>query len=440
MQTYQNIIIGFGKGGKTLAKQLAQQGEKTLLIEKSPQMYGGTCINVGCIPSKSLITQAEKHYDFTTAMMNKNNLISNLRDKNFHMLADDSNIDVWTATAKFKNNDTLIATFLNGDATEVTGQRIFINTGATPVIPPIQGAKVTSRILTSEEVLAQHHRPESLTIIGSGYIGLEFASMYAQFGTKVTIIDRHESFIPREDQEIAAIIKNDLENSGIEFKLGVQNLQLQETANKVSVVFNDNEVIESELVLLATGRKPNTQNLGLENTDIQLADNGAIIVDSYLKTTVPNIWAIGDVKGGLQFTYISLDDSKIIADQLFGNSQRTIDNRPIVPYTVFLTPTLSVVGINEDQAKQQQLNYKVFKLPVANIPKANILGDSRGLFKVIVDKNTQYILGATLYGVESQELINIITLAMQMQIPYTVLKNQIYTHPTMTEALNDLFK
>ena len=188
---------------------------------------------------------------------------------------------------------------------------------------------------------------------------------------------------------------------------------------------------------VATGRKPNTENLGLENTGIQLTDRGAIKVDNHLQTTVPNIWAIGDVKGGLQFTYISLDDFRIIKDQLFGSGKRSLSDRINVPYSVFITPSLSRVGLSEKEAKAQGINYELKKLPVAAIPKAK---DLRGLFKALIDPETGLILGVTLYGAESYELINMISLAMKMKIPAAVLWDQIYTHPTMSESFNDLFK
>ena len=441
MENFKYIIIGFGKGGKTLAKTLATKKEQVLVIEQDETMYGGTCINIGCIPSKKLITQAQKQIPLETASENKQVLISALRNKNYHMIADEETAQVWNGTARFLSNYELEVQLIDGTVKNVKGEYIFINTGARSVIPTIKGLDATaSNVLTSTEALNLKSAPKRLAIIGAGYIGLEFASMFNKFGSQVTVIDSFEQFIPREDPEIAHLVRQDLTNAGIDIHLGVKNLTFRHHEAEIEITYNDTESIQADYVLLATGRTPNTAALGLENTDITVLPTGAIQVDEYLKTSVPNVWAIGDVKGGPQFTYVSLDDFRIIADQLFGTGERTVNDRTLIPYTVFITPALSNVGINEEQAKTKGLNYKVFKLPVANIPKAHILDDTRGLFKVIVDADTNLILGASLYGVESQEIINIITLAMQANIPYTVLKNQIFTHPTMSESLNDLFK
>lgn len=301
---------------------------------------------------------------------------------------------------------------------------------------PIPGLAESNAILDSTAAMDQKEMPEKLVIIGAGYIGLEFASMFAKYGSKVTLLDLHEQFLPREDDDIASEIKKDMENSGVTFELGVKINRVDDQTVYYEKDGHSYEAV-ADRILVATGRKPNTENLGLENTGIQLTDRGAIKVDDHLQTTVPNIWAIGDVKGGLQFTYISLDDFRIIKDQLFGSGKRSLSDRINVPYSVFVTPSLSRVGLSEKEAKAQGINYELKKLPVAAIPKAK---DPRGLFKALIDPETGLILGVTLYGAESYELINMISLAMKMKIPAAVLWDQIYTHPTMSESFNDLFK
>ncbi|MFR4789942.1 MAG: FAD-dependent oxidoreductase, partial [Lactobacillus acidophilus] len=327
----------------------------------------------------------------------------------------------------------------DGTKEKYSGKRIFINTGAIPNYAPIPGLIESNKVINSTEAMDQTEMPKKLTIIGSGYIGLEFASMFANYGTKVTVLDNHRDFLPREDNDISEMIKQDLENTGIKFELGVKINRVED-----DTVFYEkdgqNLSIKSDRILAATGRKPNTQNLGLENTNIELTDNGAIKVNDHLMTTAQNVWAIGDVKGGPQFTYISLDDYRIIKDQLFGDGKRVISDRINIPYSVFITPALSQVGLNEKQAKKQEINYELKKLPVAAIPKARVAKDTRGLFKALVDPTTNQILGATLYGIESYELINQISMAMKAKIPANILRDQIYTHPTMSEAFNDLFK
>lgn len=435
----KNIIIGFGKGGKTLAKFLASKNEEVLVIEKSNQMYGGTCINIACLPSKRLIIEAANGIEFTDAINSKNEMTSFLRNANYHMLADEKTVTVLDGTAKFLSDHEIEVTKNDGTKEKYSGKRIFINTGAIPNYAPIPGLIESNKVINSTEAMDQTEMPKKLTIIGSGYIGLEFASMFANYGTKVTVLDNHRDFLPREDNDISEMIKQDLENTGIKFELGVKINRVED-----DTVFYEkdgqNLSIKSDRILAATGRKPNTQNLGLENTNIELTDNGAIKVNDHLMTTAQNIWAIGDVKGGPQFTYISLDDYRIIKDQLFGDGKRVISDRINIPYSVFITPALSQVGLNEKQAKKQEINYELKKLPVAAIPKARVAKDTRGLFKALVDPTTNQILGATLYGIESYELINQISMAMKAKIPANILRDQIYTHPTMSEAFNDLFK
>ncbi|WP_251717712.1 FAD-dependent oxidoreductase [Lactobacillus agrestimuris] len=439
MDTIKNIIIGFGKGGKTLAKFLAGRGEEVLVIEKSNKMYGGTCINIACLPSKRLIIEAENGVDFVDAVNGKNDMTAMLRNKNYHMLADEQTVTVLDGTAKFLNDHEIEVTTSDGEVKKFKGERIFINTGATPVNLSIPGLQESRAVMDSTAAMDQTTLPKNVVVIGAGYIGLEFASMFAKYGSKVTVLDLHSDFLPREDTDIAERIKEDLEKSGIKIELGVDITKVDQEE-----VFyekdGDKYVAKGDRILQATGRKPNIEGLGLENTSIEVTNRGAIKVDDYLQTTVENVWAIGDVKGGPQFTYISLDDFRIIKDQLFGDGKRKVSDRINVPYSVFITPTLSKVGLNEKEAKSQGISYVLKKLPVAAFPKAQVLKDPRGLFKALVDPDTGLILGATLYGAESHELINQISLAINQKIPANVLRDQIYTHPTMSESFNDLFK
>lgn len=443
METIKNIIIGFGKGGKTLAKFLAQKGEEVLVIEKSNKMYGGTCINIACLPSKRLIIEAANGVSYVDAVNGKNEMTAQLREKNYHMLADEKTVTVLDGEAHFIADHEIEVKLSNGKKIQYKGDRIFINTGAVPVMLPIPGLKESKYILDSTQAMDEKKMPKNLTIIGAGYIGLEFASMFAKYGSKVTVLDHNKEFLAREDEDISNAVRKDMEDAGIKFELGVDIEKITDEITDAKITYQINgkrKTINADRILVATGRKPNTENLGLENTAIETTDRGAIKVDDFLRTTVDNVWAIGDVKGGLQFTYISLDDFRIIKDQLFGTGARMVSDRKVVPYTVFISPALSQVGLNEKQANKLGKEYKLFKLPVTAIPKAKVAKDNRGLFKALVDPETEKILGATLYGIESYELINMISLAMKAHLSYTVLRDQIYTHPTMSEAFNDLFK
>ena len=443
METIKNIIIGFGKGGKTLAKFLAQKGEEVLVIEKSNKMYGGTCINIACLPSKRLIIEAANGVSYVDAVNGKNEMTAQLRGKNYHMLADEKTVTVLDGKAHFIADHEIEVELPNGKKAQYKGDRIFINTGAVPVMLPIPGLKESKYILDSTQAMDEKKMPKNLTIIGAGYIGLEFASMFAKYGSKVTVLDHNKEFLAREDEDISNAVRKDMEDAGIKFELGVDIEKITDETSDATVTYQVNgkrKTINADRILVATGRKPNTENLGLENTAIETTDRGAIKVDDFLRTTVDNVWAIGDVKGGLQFTYISLDDFRIIKDQLFGTGARMVSDRKVIPYSVFISPALSQVGLNEKQANKLEKEYKLFKLPVTAIPKAKVAKDNRGLFKALVDPETEKILGATLYGIESYELINMISLAMKAHLSYTVLRDQIYTHPTMSEAFNDLFK
>lgn len=443
MEKVKNLIIGFGKGGKTLAKTLAAKGEEVVVVERSDQMYGGTCINIACLPSKRLIIESTKGTEFSHAVAGKNEMTAFLRDKNYHMLADEDSVTVLDGEARFVSNHVVEVTKADGQKVQFEGERIFINTGAEPVVLPIKGLKESKNVLDSTKAMDETKLPKELVILGAGYIGLEFAGMFARYGSKVTVLDLHTDFIPREDTDVSELVFKDMTKAGVNFELGVNVKEVKDVSDYVEVVYEKEGVevtLKADKVLAATGRKPRTAKLGLENTAIKVDERGAIVVDDQLHTTVPNVWALGDVKGGLQFTYISLDDFRIIKDELFGTGKRRVSDRVVVPYSVFIEPPLSKVGLNEKEAKAKGIEYRLFKLPVAAIPKARVLQETQGIFKILVAKDSDAILGATIYAAESHELINLLALAMKAELPYTLLRDQIYTHPTMSEALNDVLK
>lgn len=443
MEKFKNVVIGFGKAGKTLAKFLAQHDEEVLLIERSDQMYGGTCINVGCLPSKNMIINGQRYIEFADAVAKRGTMTKQLRNKNYHMIADEPLATVWNGQASFIGNHELKVAMADGTTRQVAAERIFINTGATPVWPKVPGLTPSERIVSSKEAMELAKKPARLAIIGGGYIGLEFAEMFNSFGSEVTILDHHTQLLGREDADIAAEVTTDLASLGIKIELNAELTSATDNGRQVLLTYHQNgqkRQNEFDAVLVAAGRRPNIDGLGLENTDIALTERNAIQVDDRLRTTVPDVWALGDVNGGPMFTYISLDDFRIVKDQLFGQGKRTTADRNVVPTASFLTPPLANVGINERQAQAAGKDYLVFKLPVKAIPKARVLEDQRGVYKAIVERDTHRILGATLYAAEAHETINLIALAMKTDLPYETLRDMIFTHPTMSEALNDLFK
>ena len=439
MKQYDLIVIGFGKAGKTLAKYAASTGQKVAVVEQSQTMYGGTCINIGCIPSKTLIHDGLAGKSFISSFNRKNDVVNALNSKNYHMLKDDNNIDILDFKAQFKSND--IIELLNQDgqvAKTITAQHIVINTGAKAVIPTIEGLNNAKHIYDSTGLLNIDFLPKHLVIVGGGYIALEFASMFANLGSKVTVLEHGSTIMPREEQDVVQHALKDLANNDIAIHTNVVTQSFSSDDNTTVINTSQGE-FKADAVLLATGRRPNTEDLGLENTDIAIGERGEIIVNEYLQTSVKHIYAAGDVKGGLQFTYISLDDYRIIKSALYGDQSRTTNNRGTIPYTVFIDPPLSRVGLTAAQAKAQHYNVIEHHILVNSIPRHKINNDARGMFKVIVDKDNQLILGATLYGKESEELINLIKIAIDYRLPYTVLRDNIYTHPTMVESFNDLF-
>ncbi|MCL1989166.1 MAG: FAD-dependent oxidoreductase [Firmicutes bacterium] len=429
---FKNVIIGFGKAGRALAKFLSQHGEESVIIERDKAMYGGTCPNIGCAPSKTLIYAGHTKKPFAEAMATKYKVREMLHNGAYHGAADEPLVSVLDGVASFLS-PTEIAVNLNNKFTKVTGERFFINTGSTPIIPEIPGIDTANNILTSESAMELDKLPQNLVVIGAGYIGLEFAGMFNSFGANVTVLESNPVFLPNEDDDISAAILTDLTNSGIA-------VHLSTTVEKIS----DTEVIangksyKADKVLIAVGRKPNIDDLQLQNANIELS-NGYIKVDETLQTNVPNIWAMGDVRGGPQFYYLSTDDFRIISNQLFGDKSRKLSDRNPVPYSIFTNPTLSHIGLTEKSAKEQNIKYRLFKMAAAPIVRTKVTQDMRGMLKALVDPQTEQILGVTLYHIDSHEVINLISLAMELKLPYTALRDRIYTHPTATEGLNDLF-
>ena len=453
MKKADAVVIGFGKGGKTLAGALAEAGRSVIMVERSDKMYGGTCINVACIPTKSLVHSAalsaamggsfaEKAERYAAAIFEKDRLTGALRGKNYHKLADHPNVTVLTGDGSFLDARHVAVAMADGSREEIEAGQVFINTGARPFVPPIPGLKESRYVYLSESLLDRRDLPRRLVIIGGGYIGMEFASMYANFGSQVTVLQDGAVFLPREDQEVAGAVLESLAARGVEVLRSTKTLGVEDVGDHAEITIENADgrrVLEAEALLVATGRRPNVAGLNLGAAGVELTDRGAVKTDEHLRTTAPNIWAMGDVAGGLQFTYISLDDFRIVKSAVLGDGSRTTANRGQVPYSVFLDPPFSRVGLTEQEARDKGYSVKIARLAAAAIPKANVLQKPTGLLKAVIDADTGLILGAHLFCEESYETINLIKLAMDAKVPYTVLLDGIYTHPTMTEALNVLF-
>ena len=362
-----------------------------------------------------------------------------LRKKNYDKLVS-SGVEVMDGEASFLDDHHVQV--LTKEGPEILeAHRIFINTGAKPFVPDIPGLKQSPRVYLSESIMELETLPRRLVILGGGYIGLEFASMFANFGSQVTILQPNQRFLPREDLEIADAVETSLARRGVRLMRNTALKEVRDEAAETVLILKQDEM-DSELrcdaLLVATGRRPQLDNLHPEAAGIALTSRGAIAVNEQLKTSVDHIWAMGDVTGGLQFTYISQDDSRIVTDAL-NSGPRTTANRGAVPYSVFMDPPFSRVGLSEEEARSAGYDLKIARIPAAAIPKAQVLRKTDGLLKVIIDAKNDQILGAHFFCEESHEMINLIKLAMDAKLPYPVLRDGIYTHPTMSEGLNDLF-
>jgi probable pyridine nucleotide-disulfide oxidoreductase len=442
---YENLIIGFGKGGKTLAAWLANHGSDVAIIEQSDKMYGGACINVACIPTKSLIENAGKKMPYQEAFDVKNELTSFLRKVNYDKIENLPSAIVITGKASFISPDEVKVILSDtGEEKKIKADKIFINTGSQPYIPPIEGIKTSNKVFTSITLMEQSALVKKLAIIGGGFVALEFADMYAEFAAEVTVLDRSETFLPKEDRDVADEVYKILTAKKINILTGISVEKIEDIdKDKVSIQYKNKdgfeERLEASAILVATGRRPTLEGLNIAAAGIKTNKKGYVEVDEFLKTNVGNIWAIGDINGGPQFTYISLDDFRLIRDQLSGGNYTSLKQRKQVASSVFINPQLAHIGLREKEAIEKGYDFKIVKLPAASIPRARINGNTIGFLKTIVDKKTNKILGCTLICDDANEMINTIQMAMNAGLDYQVIRDTIFTHPSMTEAFNDLY-
>ena len=444
------IVIGFGTGGKLVAGAMGRHGARVAMIEQSDQMYGGTCINIGCVPTKSLVHLAETRNPdtdpdewFRHAAYKTKNLTGLLRRKNFAALDAVETVTVITGRAAFLDPHTVtVAT--RHDTLTISAGVIVIDTGSEPVIPDIPGLSACCHAYTSTGLLDTTQRPRRLVVIGGGNVGLEFASVYAQFGSDVTVLEESGRLFAHEDDDVATAAISLLLDAGVNLRTGAHVTGIDDHAETAVVNYTHDgaeAAVEAEAILIAVGRVPATLGLGLHDAGVHTTDRGAVLVDDHLRSSRPHIYAVGDVNGGPQFTYISHDDSRIVLDQLTGPGTRSTADRVAVPSTVFLTPPLARVGMTERQAVEAGRSVDVAAKrieDIAGMPRSEIMDDTRGLMKFVIDADTDEILGAALLCIDSQELINLVALAMRHHVTATELRDTIFTHPTSTEAIGEV--
>jgi pyruvate/2-oxoglutarate dehydrogenase complex dihydrolipoamide dehydrogenase (E3) component len=443
---YDAIIIGSGQAGVPLSFAFADHGWTVALVEKG--MLGGTCINTGCTPTKTMVHRAQvAHYarsaarwgiqardvgvDLPKIVAQKNHVVQGSRNSQQKRIDERSNVRLYHGTAHFIGTHQITV----GDQL-LESERIFINTGARPRIPPIPGLD-TVGCLTNEDMMDLTVLPEHLIVLGGGYIGLEFGQMFVRFGSRVTVIQSSGQIVPREDPEVAAELQKALEAEGIRFLLSARTVQAEKRDRTIALTVeqgSNTSTIAGSHLLVATGRRPNTEDLALDKAGVEINKDGTVRVNSKLETNVPGIWALGDVKGGPAFTHISYNDFQIVYANLVEGKNLTTDKR-IVPYGVFTDPQLGGVGMTEKEARAKGYQLKIGKVPMSWVARARERDETAGLMKIVVDATNDRILGATILSSDGGETVHILYTLMLADIPYTLLKGAVYIHPTLAEGL-----
>lgn len=454
---YDDIVIGGGKAGKTLAPALVADGRKTALVERSLNMIGGGCINIACIPTKTMVASANianavRHsaaygiktapptVDLSAVIQRKQSVVHAMRAMNLHNLQTPLGDDLIIGTARFVAPKAIEVTTAKSSTRLLTAERFFINTGTRPFIPSVPGLTETG-FLTSESIMELEQLPEHLIVLGSGYIGLEFAQMFRRFGCRVTVMGQSEQILSQQDPDIAIAVQTLLERDGIEFLLQAKVLRVERSGNATILqlqVAERETSLQGTHLLVAVGRAPTADTLNLAAAGVAVDARGFVRVNERLETNIPGIWALGDINGGPEYTHVSLDDYRIVKANLIDGGNRHTGDR-LVPSCLFIDPELAHVGLTETEAQQQGYAIRVAKLDVSAVPRAKTLGQTDGLMKAIVDTETGRILGCSLLCHEAGEVISTVQMVMQAQMPYTVLRDGVLTHPTMTEGLNMLF-
>lgn len=448
---FDAIIIGSGQAGNPLSSALTEHGWTVGLVEKSH--LGGTCVNTGCTPTKTMVASSQVAYyarnakkwgvnttgltiDLPAIVARKNAVVQTFRDGQQRRIDQHPKLRLYRGVARFLSPHQLQV----GEET-LESEKIFINTGTRPDPPRLHGID-TVGYLTNESLMELQEIPEHLIVLGGGYIGLEFGQMFRRFGSRVTVIHRGEQLLAREDNDVAIALQKALEAEGIEFRLNANSTQVEEQHGLIALTFSSNgqtETIRGSHLLAATGRAPNTGELGLDKAGVALDSHGYVKVNGRLETNVPGIWALGDVKGGPAFTHISYNDYQIVFANIIEGKNLTIDDR-YLPYSLFTDPQLGRVGVTEKEARASGRKIKIGTFPMSSVARAIERDETAGFMKVIVDAETDRILGASILGIEGGELVQILGPLILANAPYTVLKGAVYIHPTLAEGFFGLME
>lgn len=452
VEQFDYLIVGGGKGGKSLAMALGPAGKKVALVEEG--QIGGTCINVACIPTKTMVASAKllhhvHHGDQFGLSVNdggnqikgvidrKRRVVKGMVDTHKQLFSSTPNLEFILGIAKFVDHKVVAVNTIDGGTRKLTADRIVINTGSSPMVPNIPGL-AEAGYLTNASIMELEELPSHLCIVGGGYIALEFAQIFRRLGSDVSVLLRTDRFLPKEDDDIAAAIKEVLEKEGIHFISGVEVSSVSRSGKTAKLALKKDDVeetLECSHILVATGRVSNNAKLHPEATGVKLDKRGYIEVSEYLETSAEDIWAIGDCNGGPHFTHVSWDDYRILRDLFLHNKKRSTKGR-LIPYTLFVDPELGRVGMTEQEARKAGHNILIAKMPAAKVPRATTSGETRGILKAVIDKNTGHILGCSIFAHEGGEIMSVVQASMLGNLTYEQVRDAIWTHPTMAESLN----
>jgi pyruvate/2-oxoglutarate dehydrogenase complex dihydrolipoamide dehydrogenase (E3) component len=452
---FQAIVIGSGQGGTPLCVALAKAGIRTALIERAH--VGGSCVNEGCTPTKTMVASARAAWlarrgadygvrtgnitvDMLIVRQRKRDIVNSFRNGSQKRIEETPNLELIFGEASFTGHRSLLVRLRDGGQRELTGERIFIDAGARPAVPTIEGLKEVP-FLNSTSIMELDVVPDQLIVLGGGYVGLEFGQMFRRFGSRVTIIQSAGQLLLREDGDVAREVAGILMQDGIDVLLNANAERITKTGAQINLnVRTGNEIrkLAGTHLLVATGRVPNSDSLNVEAAGIATDSDGFIKVNEKLETNVEGVFALGDINGGPAFTHISYDDFRILRTNVIENGSATTNGR-LVPYTVFIDPQLGRIGMSESEARAKQPNIRVARMSMTRVARAIETDETRGFMKAVVDGDSGQILGAAVLGVDGGEIMSMLEVAMMGKLPYTALRDAVFAHPTLAESLNNLF-